>query len=138
MMMDWNGLIVIYPFSSSQRSDEGSREIEIIQGEGNSHCSTLAQQPMVSPSDGTQTNQVRTIRSNTVTEGTRESMLRFLLSDPAPSYLAFLNHFYGNDYRPEHISLLTGYLRQSMKHQYQSIWSSWLSFVRRSNPPMIT
>ena len=121
---------------SGERPDESAGQIEGLQGESNPDSSPLAQQSLVSPSDGTRTGPVRLTEHQTFSESRGEDPLRFLLSDPAPSYLAFLNRFYGNTYKPEHVSLLTGYLRQSMQNQYQSVWSSWVSFVR-SNPPVI-
>ena len=61
--------------SPSQCSDEGTREDANLQREGNPNYTTVAEQLLVSSSDGTQSIQVPTDEPSSISTGQRRDML---------------------------------------------------------------
>ena len=73
-----------------------------------------------------------------VTESARECDLRSLLSDPCPSRLDFLSRVYRRLYSPQAVEYVLKSKRPSSLRQFESVWRSWLDFVRLRHPPAIT
>ena len=125
------------PFSSCESSSEGAPQAAGLLRSGTSSSSSLAEQPVVSVATGDVRVESPVPGPSSVADGPRSVYLRLLLSNPAPSYLAFLTEVRGSQFGPENVALLTLYLHPSTLNQYQSVWSSWLSFVRDNRPRLI-
>ena len=93
---------------------------------------------MVSTAAGTTSDQTQFLESPAFSAGERSDLIRFICSDPTPSYVAFLTRLYGSQHTPENIEMFTGIFRESTQNQYQSVWASWAAFVKRVTPSRIT
>ena len=73
-----------------------------------------------------------------LSESWRRDCLRLILSPQKPSRVDFLQRIYSSLYSRQSAQYLTGHLRHSSANQYESIWSAWVEFVRRLNPPTVS
>ena len=126
------------PVSTSEYPYGGPGSFEDFPGHSSPDSPSMAGEPVVPRPDGPQPGISTSAPPQTVARGSREDLLRFLLSDPQPSYMDFLTRTYGRDFTPENIPSLTEHIRHSSRRQYQSNWASWVSFCRETQPKSIT
>ena len=98
----------------------------------------MAQQQLVPTPHGTCSDSNSPNQPTIVPGSPREHCLRLLLSDPAPTRLAFLKETFGRSVSADNIDLLLAGKRISTNKQYQSVWTQWLRFVIISKPSEIT
>ena len=118
------------PLSPGEHSAAGPEQAQGLQGESDPHCPPLAQQPMVPSPAGAQSIQAQLFEPQAVSACQRADLIRFICSDPAPSYVAFLARIFGSHFFHENIHLLTGGIHHYTQNQYQSVWASWVAYVR--------
>ena len=126
------------PVSPGEYPHEGPSPPTKIQGDSGFDSSAMAREPMVSGSDGSQPSSSSGTVPGLMADSSGSDMLRFLLSDPPPSYLDFLTKIYGKEFSQENVESMTSSLRSSSNRQYQSNWNRWVLFCRDRHPSVIS
>ena len=125
------------PLSATVPDFEGFEPSGTLPGDSVSSSSALANTTLVSSSRGEE-QELLPPGCVPFSESWRRDCLRLILSPQKPSRVDFLQRIYSSLYSRQSAQYLTGHLRHSSANQYESIWSAWLDFVRRLNPPIIS
>ena len=116
---------------------EGFEPVRTFSGDGVPRSPEVAVSHLV-PSAAGEEQELLPPGCKLFSESWRRDCLRLLLAPQKPSRLDFLQRIYSSLYSRQSAIYLTGHLRHSSTNQYESIWSTWLDFVRKQNPQSIS
>ena len=123
---------------SSQGSPYGSGLSASLQGEGDAHCSLVANSILVSRSSEFVFQPQGVPQSSPVAASPRQNSFMRLLLSISLTRLDFLMDIYSNLYGVSTAKYLLKSHRQSTRRQYETAWKSLVCFVKYKKPTTLT
>ena len=120
--------------SSDTPDFEGFDETDFVPRRSIPGGSTLAPEPLVYNVTRDESLLLISSVSSPVPDNSREHLFRSLFIEPRPTRVDFLRQVFESRHSKEIANLLVQKLRQSSMRQYQTVWTSFLTFLHKSQP----
>ena len=122
---------------SCQPSTSGSCKIKILQGSSSSSSPRMEKIPLV-PSSAESMLEIPSAQPSSFPKSFEQDFLRAIRSHETPSRLNLLRSSLLKSWSPDIVDLLLSDVRDSTLHQYQSVFSTFVKYLKSENVSSIS